>query len=202
MGIEGDGEGAGERELLVRAASDVAAFEAVYRRYVRRVTAYAVRRCRSADDVADVVAQTFFRLITAAARYDPARAEPVAFVYGIAANVIREHDRRLQRQQSLVHRLIGHDLLDGDEAERVDAAIDAAARARGLGDALGSISAAEQDVLRLVAGGRTPGQAAAELGISAGAARVRLARARRRLRGRLLSGEGATTGQGTRSEPR
>lgn len=178
---EPDGDGA----LLVRAARDIAAFEAIYVRYVRRVTAFAARRCTSADDVADVVAQTFFRLIEASARYQPERAEPAPFVLGIAANVVREMERGRHRQRALVTRLTGRDLLDGDESERIEAAIDAAHQARGLSDALDAISPAEQQMLRLVAAGRTPGQAAMDLGISPGAARVRLARARRRVRSRF-----------------
>lgn len=176
------GEPEGDEALLVRAAQDVAAFEAVYDRYVRRVTAFAARRCISADDVADVVAQTFFRLIEASARYDPERAEPAPFVLGIANNVVREMHRGRHRHRALVTKLTGRDLLDGDESERVEAAIDAAREAQGLTDALDAISPAEQQMLRLVAAGQTPGQAAVQLGISPGAARVRLARARRRVR--------------------
>jgi RNA polymerase sigma-70 factor (ECF subfamily) len=190
----GESDEGEEAALLARASWDGAAFEAIYRRYVRRVTAFAAGRCRRADDVADVVAQTFFRLIDASARYEPGRAEPAAFVLGIAANVVREVHRGHARTSALVTRLSGRDLLDADESDRIEAAIDAAHRARGLDEALEAISPAERQVLRLVAAGHTPGQAAAELGISAGAARVRLARARRHVRDQF-SGEAATTTQ-------
>jgi DNA-directed RNA polymerase specialized sigma24 family protein len=75
-------EGATDADLLVAASADATAFEAFYRRYVRRVAAFAV-------------AQTFVRLLGAAERYDPERAEPAPFVLGIAANVIRDQQRRL-----------------------------------------------------------------------------------------------------------
>jgi RNA polymerase sigma-70 factor (ECF subfamily) len=188
----GHGESDEDAALLLRAAWDEAAFEAIYRRYVRRVTAFAARRCASAEDVADVVAQTFFRLIDAAGRYEPGRAEPASFVLGIAANVVREVHRGHARASALVARLSGRDLLDADESERVEAAIDAAHQARGLGEALDAIPPAEQQMLRLVVAGHTPGQAAEELGITAGAARVRLARARRRVRDQV-SGEAPAT---------
>jgi RNA polymerase sigma-70 factor (ECF subfamily) len=175
-------EPASDAVLLATAAHDRAAFEALYVRYVRRVTAFAARRCASADDVADVVAQTFFRLIGASARYEPGRAEPGAFVFGIAANVIRELHRGRARHRALVERLQGHDLLDGDETERVEAAIDAARRARALHHLIEAAPPTDREVLGLVAAGHTPAQAAEELGISPGAARVRLARARRRFR--------------------
>jgi RNA polymerase sigma factor (sigma-70 family) len=168
--------------LLAAASHDVAAFEEFYLRYVRRVTAFAARRCPSADDVADVVAQTFLRLIGAAERYDPQRSEPASFVFGIAANVIRELGRGHSRRRDLISKLTGRDLLDGDEIERIETAIDAGRQARGLLDAMDAIPPVEQEMLHLVAAGRTPSQAAKELGITPTAARVRLSRARRRMR--------------------
>ena len=171
-----------DAELLVAAPDDVAAFEELYRSYVRRVTAFAAKRCSCAEDVADVVAVTFVRLLGAARRYDPDRGEPAAFVMGIAANVIRDQVRRDARQQALVSRLAVRDRLDGDDVERIDAAISAAQRTADMRDALSSIPRGEQDMLRLVAEGHTQEQAAAQLGISHGAGRVRLTRARQRLR--------------------
>src|SRR4029453_17881002 len=97
--------------LLAVASHDPAAFEVLYLRYVRRVTAFAAKRCASADDVADVVAQTFFRLIGAAERYEPDRADVAPFVFGIAANVIRELHRGRSRSRALVAKLSGRDLL-------------------------------------------------------------------------------------------
>ena len=93
--------------LLAAAADDVGAFEVLYRRYVGRVTAYAVARCATPADVGDVVAQTFVRLLRVAGRYDAGRGEPGAFVFAVAANVLRDHHRRSRRQQALVHRLAG-----------------------------------------------------------------------------------------------
>jgi RNA polymerase sigma factor (sigma-70 family) len=173
---------AGDAELLAATPSDMAAFEELYRRYVRRVAAFAAVRCSCAEDVADAVALTFVRLLDAAGRYDPDRGRPDAFVFGIAANVIRDVHRRGSRQRALVSRLAGRGLLDEDDIERVDAAIDAAQAAGRVLDALDGVPPGEQAMVRLVAGGRTPGEAAAQLGISSGAGWTRLSRARRRLR--------------------
>ena len=175
-------EPAADADLLAAAHHDVAAFEAVYRRHVRRVTGFAASRCASAEDVADVVAQTFIRLLTAAGRYDPNRGDPAAYVLGIAANVMREHHRRAARQTALLARLSGRELLDADDIERIDAAIDAARRAPGARRALDEVPSGERAVLHLVADGHSTRQAAHELGISPGAARTRLSRARRRVR--------------------
>jgi RNA polymerase sigma-70 factor (ECF subfamily) len=173
---------ASDADLLAAIPHDVSAFEAFYDRYFERVTAFAARRCSCAEDVADVVAQTFVRLLGAADRYDPTQAQPAAFVFGIATNVVREMHRSGGRHRALVSKLAGRDLLDGDDIERIEAAIDAARTAGAVYDALDQVPPGEQEMLRLVADGRTPGQAADELGISSGAAWTRLSRARRRLR--------------------
>ena len=173
---------AGDAELLAAASSDMAAFEQLYRRYVRRVAAFAAGRLPCPEDVADAVALTFVRLLDAAERYDPDRGEPQAFVFGIAANVVRELHRGGSRRRALVSKLAGRDLLDGDDIERMDAAIDAARTAGRVIDALDGVPAGEQAMVRLVADGRTPSEAAEQLGISSGAGWTRLSRARRRLR--------------------
>jgi RNA polymerase sigma factor (sigma-70 family) len=175
-------DGASDADLLVAMSRDVAAFEAFYDRYFERVMAFAARRCSSAEDAADVVAQTFVQLLGAARRYDPARGQPAAFVLGIAANVVRELHRNGARRRALVSKLAGRDLLDSDDIERIEAVIDATQVAGALTDALDDVPPGERQVLLLVADGRTPGQAADELGISTGAAWTRLSRARRRLR--------------------
>jgi RNA polymerase sigma-70 factor (ECF subfamily) len=174
-----------DADLLVAAARDPEAFDAFYRGHVRRVTAFATRRCSNATDVADVVAQTFLQLIGAAERYDPSRAEPAAFLLGIANNVIRDLHRQGSRQLALASKLAGHDLLDDEEIERIDAAIDATRAAGEARDALDATPPGEKEVLRLVAEGRTTGEAAHELGISSDAARARLSRARRRIRNHM-----------------
>jgi len=178
-------EGASDADLLVALSQDVSAFAAFYDRYFGRVTAFAARRCSSAEDVADVVAQTFVHLLGAAERYDPARGRPAGFVLGIAANVVRELQRSGARRRALVSKLAGRDLLDGDDIERIEAAIDAARTAGALTRALDDVPPGEREMLLLVADGRTPGQAADELGITRGAAWTRLSRARRRLRARV-----------------
>lgn len=167
--------------LLAAAGSDVAAFEAVYRRYVGRVTAYAVARCTSAADVGDVVGQTFVRLLRVAHRYDPARGEPGAFVFAVAGSVLRDHYRSARRQRRVIHRLAGSDLLAPDETERVESAIDAASAAPSARRALDALTESEGEVLRLVAEGASPTEAALALGISPVAARGRLFRARKRV---------------------
>lgn len=168
--------------LLARAVDDLATLEVLYRRYVRRVAAFAARRCPTADDVADVVAQTFDRLLRSAHRYDPARGTVASFVFAIAESEIADQRRRAARHAALVVRLKGRELLDDDDIARAEAAIDAAEEVAALAPALDALPDGERQVLRLVAAGLSPSEAAARLEITPNAARVRLARARRRVR--------------------
>jgi RNA polymerase sigma-70 factor (ECF subfamily) len=171
-----------EADWLARCGRDLDALESLYRRYVRRVAAFAARRCRSAEDVADVVAQTFDRLRRTSAGYDPDRGSVAAFVFTVAESEVADHHRRAARHAALVDRLRGRDLLDADDTARIEAAIDAAGSVAALGPALAALPEGEGEVLRLVARGYTPAEAAAVLAITPNAARVRLSRARARLR--------------------
>jgi RNA polymerase sigma-70 factor, ECF subfamily len=174
---------------LTTATWDITAFETFYRRYVGRVTAYAVARCSSSADVGDVVAQTFVRLLHVGDHYDPSRGDPAAFVFAVAGSVLRDHYRRNRREHALVHRLAGRDLLATDEIERLESAIDASRRAPAARDALEAVTESEGEILRMVAHGATPAEAAVALGISPGAARGRLFRARRRVQAKLATEE-------------
>lgn len=174
-----------EAALLARLATDEGAFEVVYRRYVRRVTGFAARRCGSPEDVADVVAQTFVRLLHQAHRYDPERGTVSSFVHALAASEVGDLRRRRARRDRLDRRVAGRSLLADDDVARLEEVIDARRRARAVEPALVDLPPGEDDVLRLVAAGLTPAEAAARLSISPAAARARLSRARRRVRGRL-----------------
>ncbi|HEY3144184.1 MAG TPA: RNA polymerase sigma factor [Acidimicrobiales bacterium] len=169
-------------ELLGALGHDIDAFEKFYRRHVARVSAFAARRCSSPADVADVVAQTFVRLHEVADQYDSDRGAPRGFVFAVAANVINDHHRAAKRQRLLVFRRAGRDLLDADETDRIAGAIDAARAAPAARDALRSGPEDQSAIVALVAAGVSTTQAARDLGISPVTARVRLFRARRRLR--------------------
>ena len=173
---------ADDADLLDRAPTDGAALEAFYRRYVRQVTGFAARRCGSAADVADAVAETFDRLLRSARRYDPDRGPVASFVFAIAASTIADQYRRNARQRSLATRLRGRDLLVDDDVARIETAIDAAQALATLAPALAALPADQSEVLHLVADGLSPTEAARELGISPNAARIRLSRARGRVR--------------------
>jgi RNA polymerase sigma factor (sigma-70 family) len=173
--------------LAATARGDAEAFGRFYRRHERRVLKYAIARCSNAGDVADVVGETFLAALGAAARFSDHGGDAVPWLLGIARRVLSRQRRSRWRQERLVQRLERLPSLAPDEAEMVEAAIDAARLAPQLAAALAALRPKDQELLRLVsADGLSPAQAGAALGMNANTARVRLSRARARLQ-RLLA---------------
>lgn len=169
--------------LLERLEHDAVAFELFYRRHVSAVTRFAASRCRCAADVADVVAGTFEAVMSAASRFDPRRGSARGWLLGIAAHEASIISRRSSNDRKAVGRIQGWQLLDDDDIERLEARMDAQRMAPALSLALNRASPGEREMFLLVAqDDLTPSEAARVLGISAGAARVRLSRVRERLR--------------------
>ena len=166
-----------------RIGADPDALDAVYRACVRDVERFVARRVRDPHDVADLTADVFVRAIGSAAGYDAARASPVAWLLGIARHVVAGHHEASARRQRVERRVDARALVDDDAYERLTEQVDAAARARRLHGELAALPEPLRDVLELVVVDDLPMVDVAQvLGISAGAARVRLHRARARLR--------------------
>lgn len=166
-----------------RLGSDPDALEAVYRAHVRDVERFVARRVRDPYTVADLTADVFVRAIESAAGYRRDVASPVAWLLGIARHVLAGHHRTLGRERDLLRRVDGRALVDADAYERLQEQIDAAARARALHDGLAELPESLRAVVELVVVDDLPlTQVAAVLGITPVAARVRLHRARLRLR--------------------
>jgi RNA polymerase sigma-70 factor (ECF subfamily) len=171
-----------DRELLGALSTDRAAFEAFYRRHVARVIRFAARRLREPADVADITAATFVEALASARRYDPARGEPVAWLLGIAARLIANGQRRQGREAAAMQRVAGRRLIETDDIERLEERIDASRATRTTLAAMARLKPRDQEALLLVgAEGLAPAQAAAVLGISGPAFRMRLRSARRAL---------------------
>ncbi|MGA3220547.1 MAG: sigma-70 family RNA polymerase sigma factor [Acidimicrobiales bacterium] len=144
------------------------------------VLAYALRRTRSAEDAADVLAETF---AIAWRRLDDVPPDPLAlsWLYGTARGVVANLGRRTATRSALVERL-GVEL---SRREQVPA--DSVLSEPGiLAKALARLNEDDREVLMLAAweelGSKELGQA---LGCSPTAARLRLHRARARLRAHL-----------------
>jgi RNA polymerase sigma factor (sigma-70 family) len=161
----------------------VAAFEEVYRANFAAVSAYFARRCPEPQDVADLVSETFVEAIESFARFDSRRGTPRAWMFGIARHVYaRAYAETVKGRRSAGH-LAGRRELEDDEIEELAAKIDAQREAQRLMERWRSLPAAEREAIELVdLAGLQPKEAASALGITPASLRVRLFRARTRLR--------------------
>lgn len=158
-------------------------FERLYRANFDAVTAYFARRSADPQTVADLTADTFVQAITSFDTFDPRKGPARAWVFGIARRVYAAHCEDHSRQRSKELRLAGRRGLDGDQIAELLDRIDAEREGRALVAELDALQPLDRAVVELVdiAGFRSK-EAAAALGISAGAVRMRLMRARTRLR--------------------
>ncbi|HET6870727.1 MAG TPA: sigma-70 family RNA polymerase sigma factor [Solirubrobacteraceae bacterium] len=161
----------------------LAEFEAVYRGNVAGVTAFFARRCGEPQAVADLTSDTFVEAIGSLRSFDPGRGSARAWLFGIARHVYARHCQRTANGSHALAALAGHRDLDEDEIEELAARIDDQRAGRELLERLDSLPELERAALELVdLDGLTPRDAAAILNVSRGALRVRLFRARTRLR--------------------
>ncbi|GAA4605829.1 sigma-70 family RNA polymerase sigma factor [Actinoallomurus liliacearum] len=147
-----------------------ARFEEMYAAMYGPILGYALRRCSSPEDAADVVAETF---TVAWRRFDevPAGEKARLWLYGVARRVLANQRRGESRR-----RLRTTSLQDEIAAVVADPS-DAPAIRRAFGD----LSDDDRELLGLVAWeGLDHSGLAAVLRCSKGAARVRLHRARKR----------------------
>jgi len=166
------------------AGSAVAEFEALYRANVAVVTGYFARRSAEPQTVADLTADTFVQAITSFATFDPRKGTSRAWVLGIARRVYAGHCQAHSQQRSRVERLAGRRELAPDEVGDLIDRIDAQRPGRALVTGLTTLPAADRAVVELVdLAGLTAKEAASVLGVAPGTLRMRLMRARARLRG-------------------
>jgi RNA polymerase sigma-70 factor (ECF subfamily) len=159
-------------------------FRALYDMTRPRLIGFALRRARSADDAADIVAETF---AIAWRRLDSVPAGDVAmlWLYATARNVAANQLRRHNREGDLVQRL-GSQLRAATSETMAPKEESALAAAR----AFARLSEEDRELLMLVAwDGLSGDDLAALLGCSSTAARIRLHRARSRLAVELAAEE-------------
>jgi RNA polymerase sigma factor (sigma-70 family) len=154
-------------------------FETLYAEHHPHVFGYVMRRCSRADDAADAIAETF---LVAWRRLDdsPAGEQTRPWLYGVARRVLANQRRGQRRHTALAEQLSA-------ELARQQIPLAACVEQPGddhkdLRDALASLSLDDRELLMLEAWEELSSeQIGTVLGCSAGAARTRLHRARRRL---------------------
>jgi RNA polymerase sigma factor (sigma-70 family) len=170
-GAQGAGDGA------------AAEFERLYRANVEAVTAYFARRSADPHVVADLTADTFVTAITSLGSFDPRKGSARAWVFGIARHVYAAHCEAYGQQQDKLLRLAGRRELEPDQVEELVDRIDSERAGRDLVTGLGTLPDRDRALVELVdLAGLRPKEAAAVLGVTPGAVRMRLMRARAQLR--------------------
>lgn len=161
-------------------------FASIFDRHAPHIQRYLARRLgqQVADDL---VADTFLVAFDKRARYDRTRSDARPWLYGIATNLVRQHQREEVREYRL-RANINPELDHDGHADRVAAQVTAAAMRRLLATALAELSDGDRDVLLLVAWeGLTYEEVANALAIPVGTVRSRLSRARRQVRAALTT---------------
>jgi DNA-directed RNA polymerase specialized sigma24 family protein len=133
-------------------------FSRLYRENVEGIQRYVARRVGDPFLAADLTAEVFLAAIESAARFDAKRGTPRAWLFGIAKTVVAAEARRNRRDQDTLDR------------------------------ALDRLAPAEREIFELVAFDElSVAEAARVAEIRPTAARVRLHRAHRRLKGELAN---------------
>jgi RNA polymerase sigma factor (sigma-70 family) len=155
----------------------------VYRENVGAVTAYFARRCTEPQVVADLVSETFVEAVGSFGTFDSSRGSARGWLIAIARRVFARWCEELSGGRVAIERLGGRLVLDGDETDELAERIDAQSQGRAVLERCAFLPALEREAIELVdVAGLEPKEAARVLEVSAGTLRVRLHRARARLR--------------------
>jgi RNA polymerase sigma-70 factor (ECF subfamily) len=152
-------------------------FNRLFAEHQMALLGYAVRRVSDPSEAADVVAEVF---LTAWRRIDAVPAGPQArpWLFGTARRVLANHHRGERRRHALADRLRSDLSSMSSVPDPADAVVQPSLKA-----ALRQLSDDDQEILTLTAWeGLAREQIAVALGVSRSTLRLRLHRARRRLR--------------------
>jgi RNA polymerase sigma-70 factor, ECF subfamily len=148
--------------------------EDVFREHQRSVYAYFLRVVGDRHDAEELTQETFFRACGAAIRYR-GDGSVRSWLFGIARRVLMEASRRGLFDRATVAPEVDIPSPETDHAERLDLEL-----------AFSMLDAGDREALMLVDFlGFKPGEAAALTDVDAHTFRMRLHRARRRLRSRM-----------------
>ena len=153
-----------------------AAFAVFYERYEQTLLAYFRRRVRSAEQAADLAAETFAQALASRRRFRPRGDDDsaIAWLYGIAGHVLARSIRRGRVEDRARRRLGLPPLAMGDEQLE---AIDALAGEAGAEAALLRLPAGQRDAIRArIVDERTYPEIATELRCSEAVVRQRVSR--------------------------
>jgi RNA polymerase sigma factor (sigma-70 family) len=168
-----------DTRLLVASGVSPEAFADLYLRNADLVAAYLYRRTHCAVTSNELAAETFASAYASRLRYDPALGTGISWLLGIAANLYREWARRgIIRSKARRSLKISTPQLVEEDLERIESLVDSVCFKQALSSGLHDLSPSLREAVILRIGlDLSYEEAAAELGCSVGAARVRVSRA-------------------------
>jgi RNA polymerase sigma factor (sigma-70 family) len=161
-------------------------FARIFDRHAPAIHRYLGRRV--GDHADDLLSETFLTAFRKRAAYQPTRIDVRPWLYGIAANLVRRHQRAELARYRMLARSAEAESANGtpDELDAAVGRVDAQLVSGRLAAALADLHARDREVLLLVAwGDLTYAEVSAALAIPVGTVRSRLNRARRLVQGRL-----------------
>jgi RNA polymerase sigma factor (sigma-70 family) len=180
-----DATNASDEQLLAH-VGEKGAFEELYRRHVAKVTAFAARRCTTPHEVPDLVAAVWLEVIASAPSFDARRGRALPWILGVAANLTASNERRRAREREALARLGRQPRLELDDILELERQLDALAPARAALGTLQGLPDGERVVAELVmVEGLEPRAVARALRLKPATVRMRLMRARNKLRASL-----------------
>jgi RNA polymerase sigma factor (sigma-70 family) len=183
---------ASNEELLTSSRRDPEAFAAFYRRNVGAVVRFAAKRSASVEELHDLVAAIWLEAVASIDRYDERKGTASGWLLGIAGHLCASDARRKAAETAALRRLAGQRVLVDEDYERLESELVAAAVSANIVQAISGLAPAEREVAELtIVEGLSASEAAAALGITPPALRMRLARARRKLRRAVPAAEAA-----------
>jgi RNA polymerase sigma factor (sigma-70 family) len=181
-------------EIIVASRRRPELFEVIFERHYQAVFRFAAGR-QGADEAADIASDTFIRAFDRRDRFRTDRENALPWLFGIAANVARERNRKRIRRLRMIRR--SSIVFGGDDSRfEVDATdrLDAMSQSRALAGALSKLTEDEYQVLMLLAiADFSYSDIAESLSIPIGTVRSRIHRARNKMR-ELLEAERSISG--------
>jgi RNA polymerase sigma factor (sigma-70 family) len=179
-------DGRTDAELIVASSADPGVFEVLFVRHFSAIYRYVCRRVGQ-DLASDLAAETFVVAFGRRDRFSAEHTSALPWLYGIAGNLLRMHQRSEERRLRAYARLSsGARIGLSAGTDEADERLDAIALRPALAGALAELSPSLREALALhVWAGLSDEEIAEALGCSSGAARTRLSRARAQLTRRL-----------------
>jgi len=176
----------GDADLLRKARRDPDAVQRFYEQHAVRPRSWLRRETGVTELANDLTAETFAQALVSLQRFrGTSDDEAVAWLYGIARNLLYQYRRR-QRVETSARERLDMPLRDYGDFDEADELVDAQRLAPSLHSALAELSDGERAALDLRIVDDLPfDEIAAQLDVASPAARMRVSRALQALRARL-----------------